>query len=315
MGGWGVRRIPGRSWMGLDVDGCINLMEKRTEAVDWRACLGSRCREASPAHRCTPRWGFHARSAGCCSTPQAPRPVPAAPHREAAPRHGDRWGDVGPFAARCAGRPRAQPAVRQAGSTACAGGAWRHWPAMCGSLIDSDCAACSTHWISSLRLDYQPISGTGLETSNACAMIRSDRMPAGQVLPPEPATVPGVFRPWSAAPVCPPNPPPPTHPPSLHPPCAVGVTYVHDRLHAQLYGEGVHPEEILSGRVAVPPELLPLYGDIEERASEARVRSRWRRLTACATTQHVGMWPGVPMGAGAGAWPAACPGACQIGSA
>lgn len=51
----------------------------------------------------------------------------------------------------------------------------------------------------------------------------------------------------------------------------VGVTYVHDRLHAQLYGEGVHPEEILSGRVAVPPELLPLYGDIEERASEARV--------------------------------------------
>lgn len=57
------------------------------------------------------------------------------------------------------------------------------------------------------------------------------------------------------------------------PPHAVGVTYVHERLHAQLYGEGVEPEEILGGRVAVPPELLPLYCDIEERASEARVRS------------------------------------------
>lgn len=53
----------------------------------------------------------------------------------------------------------------------------------------------------------------------------------------------------------------------------MGVTYVHERLHAQLYGEGVEPEEILGGRVAVPPELLPLYRDIEERASEARVRS------------------------------------------
>ncbi|KAL4420590.1 hypothetical protein ABPG75_010273 [Micractinium tetrahymenae] len=51
----------------------------------------------------------------------------------------------------------------------------------------------------------------------------------------------------------------------------VGMTYVNDRMHAQLYGEGVRPEEILSGRVALPPELLPLYLDIEERASEARV--------------------------------------------
>ncbi len=59
-------------------------------------------------------------------------------------------------------------------------------------------------------------------------------------------------------------------------PCAVGMTYVHDRLHAQLYGEGVEPEEILGGRVAAPPELLPLYRDIDERASEARVSNALR---------------------------------------
>ncbi|KAL4446685.1 hypothetical protein ABPG77_007929 [Micractinium sp. CCAP 211/92] len=51
----------------------------------------------------------------------------------------------------------------------------------------------------------------------------------------------------------------------------VGYTYLDGWLNSQLYGTGVTPDQVLGGQVPLPPELLPLYRDIEARASEAQV--------------------------------------------
>jgi len=82
-------------------------------------------------------------------------------------------------------------------------------------------------------------------------------------------------------------PPHPAFPAPPRPTClpAAGFTLVNDQLHSQLYGEGITPQQILAGAVAPPPEMLPLYQDIEERAAEARVR-------ACSGVKAVGTWHG-----------------------
>ncbi|PSC71713.1 SH3 domain-containing [Micractinium conductrix] len=53
-----------------------------------------------------------------------------------------------------------------------------------------------------------------------------------------------------------------------------GFTFVDSRLHSCLYGEGFTPQDILGGRVQAPPELAPLYADIEGRAAEAKAARR-----------------------------------------
>lgn len=59
-----------------------------------------------------------------------------------------------------------------------------------------------------------------------------------------------------------PAPPPPSHPP------AGGTLSADAGKNAACYGEGVSSEAILSGSVAPPPQLQPLYSRLSELASE-----------------------------------------------
>lgn len=76
-----------------------------------------------------------------------------------------------------------------------------------------------------------------------------------------------------------------------------GYTYLDEGLNRELYGEEFDLEDVLAGRVAAPPELLPLYQDIEGRAAEAQVTrptvskfelARWRSAQHADWSNHGG---------------------------
>ena len=65
-----------------------------------------------------------------------------------------------------------------------------------------------------------------------------------------------------------------------------------DSLNAQLYGDDVAPAEILHGRVAVPPEFVPLYEAIDGLAAEAQASAIGDQSCVVVSRQLVALsWP------------------------